>query len=129
MRCKDFYEDEINEESRKLTRLNTSITKLEAEDIDTEILEPLQLMVKEAQKNVNELKNISKKLKELQDEFFTEIKFISDIVNIDMPEPSEIDLLQDKVQNPLQLIEDYKKQKGIKTAVPWQICYKIYLKE
>lgn len=115
VRCKDFYEDEINEESRKLTRLNTSITKLEAEDIDTEILEPLQLMVKEAQKNVNELKNISKKLKELQDEFFTEIKFISDIVNIDMPEPSEIDLLQDKVQNPLQLIEDYKKQKGIKT--------------
>lgn len=115
VRCKDFYEDEINEESRKLTRLNTSITKLEVEDIDTEILEPLQLMVKEAQKNVNELKNISKKLKELQDEFFTEIKFISDIVNIDMPEPSEIDLLQDKVQNPLQLIEDYKKQKGIKT--------------
>ena len=72
-------------------------------------------MEKEAQKNLNELKNISKKLKELQDEFFTEIKFISDIVNIDMPEPSEIDLLQDKVQNPLQLIEDYKKQKGIKT--------------
>jgi hypothetical protein len=36
-------------------------------------------------------------------------------VNIDMPEPSEIDLLQDKVQNPLQLIEEYKKEKGIKT--------------
>jgi hypothetical protein len=32
-----------------------------------------------------------------------------------MPEPSEIDLLQDKVQNPLQLIEEYKKEKGIKT--------------
>ena len=115
VRCKDFYEDEIDEESRKLTRLNTSITKLAAEDIEAEILEPLQLMVKEAQKNVNELKEISKKLKELQDEFFTEIKFISDIVNIDMPEPSEIDLLQDKVQNPLQLIEEYKKEKGIQT--------------
>jgi hypothetical protein len=32
-----------------------------------------------------------------------------------MPEPSEIDLLQDKVQNPLELIEAYKKQKGIQT--------------
>ena len=72
-------------------------------------------MVKEAQKNVNELKDISKKLKKIQDEFFTEIKFIADIVNIDMPEPSEIDLLQDKVKNPLQLIEEYKKEKGIKT--------------
>jgi GTP-binding protein EngB required for normal cell division len=115
VRCKDFYEDEIDEESRKLTRLNTSITKLAAEDIDSEILEPLQLMVKEAQKNVNKLKEISKKLKELQDEFFTEIKFIADSVNIAMPEPSEIDLLQDKVQNPLQLIEAYKKEKGIQT--------------
>ena len=115
VRCKDFYEDEIDEESRKLTRLNTSITKLAAEDIEAEILEPLQLMVKEAQKNVNGLKDISKKLKELQDEFFTEIKFISDIVNIDMPEPSEIDLLRDKVQNPLQLIEEYKKENGIQT--------------
>ena len=115
MRCKEFYEDEIDEESRKLTRLNTSITKLMGEDIDAEILEPLQLLVSNEQKNVNELKAISKRLKELQDEFFTEIKFISDIVGIAMPEPSEIDLLQDKIKNPLQLIEEYKREKGIRT--------------
>ena len=86
-----------------------------AEDIDSEILEPLKKMVSEVQKNVNELKEIQKKLKELQDEFFTEIKFISDIVKIAMPEPSEIDLLQDKIKNPMQLIEEYKKEKSIKT--------------
>lgn len=114
-RCKEFYEDEIEEESRQLNRLNTSIMKLSAEDIDPEILEPLQLMVQEAQKNVNELKAIYKTLKELQNEFFAEIKFISDLVGIAMPEPSEIDLLQDKVQDPLQLIEAYKKQQGIQT--------------
>lgn len=115
VRCKEFYDEEIDEESRKLSRLNTSITKLMAENINFEILEPLQSMVKDAQKNVNELKNISKKLKELQNEFFTEIKFISDIVGIAMPEPSEIDLLQDKVKNPLQLMEEFKREKGIKT--------------
>lgn len=115
VRCKEFYEDEIEEESRQLTRLNTSITKLMAEEIEDEILEPLQLMVREAQKNVNELKEIRKKLKELQDEFFTEIKFISDMVGIAMPEPSEIDLLQDKVKNPMQLMEEYKREKGIQT--------------
>ena len=114
-RCKEFYEDEINEESRMLTRLNTSITKLSLEDIEAETIEPLQLIVKEAQKNVNLMKDVSRKLKELQDEFFTEIKFISDVVGIAMPEPSEIDLLQDKVTNPLEMIEEYKKQKGIKT--------------
>lgn len=115
VKCKDFYVDEIDEESRRLTRLNTSITRLSIEDIDTEVLEPLQLLIKSAQNNVKELKEIRKKLKELQNEFFTEIKFISDIVGIIMPEPSEIDLIQDKVQNPLRLIEEYKKKKGIKS--------------
>lgn len=61
------------------------------------------------------MKDIRRTLKELQDEFFTEIKFISDIVGIAMPEPSEIDLMQDKVKNPLQMIEEYKKEKGIRT--------------
>lgn len=115
VRCKKFYEDEIDEESRTLIKLNTSITKLLAEDIDSEILEPLQMMVREAQKNVNVLKGISKKLKELQDEFFTEIKFIADVVGISMPEPSEIDLLQNKIQNPFHMIKEYKKANGIKT--------------
>lgn len=113
VRCREFYEDNINEESRKLTQLNTSITRLASEEIDFEILEPLQRMVKEAQKKVNELKNISKELKELQNDFFAEIKSISDLVGIAMPEPSEIDLLQDKIQNPRLLIDKYKKEKGI----------------
>lgn len=115
VRCKEFYETEIDEESRRLTRLNTSITKLMAEDIDPGIVETLQMMVRESQRHVNELKAIGKRLKELQNEFFTEIKFISDIVGISMPEPSEIDLLQDKVKNPLELIEEYKREKGIQT--------------
>ncbi len=115
VKCKEFYEDEIETESRQLTRLNTSITRLSAEDIDFEILDPLQMMVREAQNNVNELKDISQKLKQLQNEFFTEIKYISDIVGIAMPEPSEIDLIRDKLTNPLQLIEDYKKAHNIKT--------------
>ena len=55
------------------------------------------------------------RLKELQNEFFTEIKLIADAVNIDMPEPSEIELIRDKMQNPSQLIEQYKKENGIQT--------------
>ncbi len=115
VKCKDYYEDRIDEESRELTRLNTSITRLNGEDIPSDILEPLNQLVKISRKNVNELKDILKKVKELQDEFFTEIKFISDVVGIDMPEPSEIDLIKDKVQNPLEILAEYKKVKGIKT--------------
>lgn len=115
VRCKDFYTDEIEEESKKLSRLNTSLTKLSAEDIDYEILAPLEAMIADAKRNVNELKEIKKKLKELQYEFFTEIKYISDRVGIAMPEPSEIDLIKDKIHNPMEMLEEYKAKKGIKT--------------
>lgn len=112
-RCKEYYEQEIDEQSKQLNRLNTSITKLMGENVDTEILEPLQAIVREARKNVNELNEIKSELKKLQDEFFAEIKYVADMVGIDMPEPSEIDLLQDRVKNPLQLIEEYRSKKGI----------------
>lgn len=114
IQCKNFYEDEIDEENRRLNRLNISITRLSVEEIDTNILEPLEQLVRAAKESVNELKNISRQLKELQDEFFTEIKYIADIVGIAMPEPSEIDLLQENAMNPLQLIEGYRKKNGIK---------------
>ena len=115
MRCRDFYESEIEEESRRLSRLNLTLTKLSGEDVPAEILEPVYLVVKEIQKNINKLKEIQKLVKDLQNEFFTEIKFIADVVGIDMPEPSEIDLIQSKVQNPLQIFEEYQKQQGQKT--------------
>lgn len=114
VKCREFYEENIDEESRKLQRLNQSITTLQLEDIDMEALEPLQLMVKEAQRKVNNLKATKQILQELQNEFFTNIKYVADSVGIAMPEPSEIDLLKDKVDNPLQLLEDYIKAKGIK---------------
>lgn len=52
VQCKVFYEDEIEEERRKLNRLNTSITKLHIrnEEVDQDVLEPLQMMVDEAKK-------------------------------------------------------------------------------
>lgn len=115
VRCKEFYEETINEESRKLTKLNGTITTLSAEDLDYDVLEPLQLLIKESQKKIKRLKDIQAKLKELQNEFFTEIKFISDIVGISMPEPSEIDLLQENAVSPLAMMEEYKKSKGIQS--------------
>lgn len=113
--CKDYYEEEIDEESRKLTRLNTSITKLAVEDISNDILTPLQELIRDAQNHINELKEILKTLKILKEDFFTEIKHVSNIVGISMPEPSEIDLLEKKIKSPIDIINDYKKEKGIKT--------------
>lgn len=52
-------------------------------------------------------------LKELQDKFFTEIKEIADRVNIEMPEPSEIDLIQDRIYDPKTVLDEYCEKYGL----------------
>ena len=110
VRCRDYYSGEINEESRKLSRLNYSLTVLEG---DAEAMEPLQRMKADYQKTISSLKRILAEVRSLQDAFFTEIKIVSDLVGIEMPEPGEIDLLEAKVRSPLQLIEDYRKKHNL----------------
>ena len=89
-RCKAYYEERINEEGRKLARLNHSRTALSG---DPEAMEPLDGMIVAYQSEIVSLKKIKETLQRLQDAFFTEIKKISDQVGIQMPEPSEIDLM------------------------------------
>ena len=62
------------------------------------------------------MKELIEKLKELKDEFFTEIKYISDKVGIEMPEPSQISLSKEDMKNPLGELKklnivDNKKEK------------------
>lgn len=111
VKCKEYYEDIIDNESKRLNRLNTTLTLSD----NTTVTECLSSLINEIKRNINELKDISAKLKVLQEEFFTEIKIVSDIVGIRMPEPSEIDLIQDKIQNPLAVIKKYKQKHGIKS--------------
>ena len=111
VKCKNYYDDLISAESKRLNRLNTSLT-LSENEVVTECLSSL---IYEIKKHINELKEDKKNLKKLQDEFFTEIKIISDKFGIEMPEPSEIDLIQDKIQNPIEEIKKYKEKNNIKS--------------
>lgn len=110
VKCKAFYDEELQEEGKRLNRLNTALT-LSDDDLINECLSSL---AKDISKNQVQLKQIQEKLKQLQDEFFAEIKRISDIVGIEMPEPSEIDLIKDKVVNPIEIIKAYKQKYNIK---------------
>lgn len=64
-------------------------------------------------RNILEIKKCKEMLHELQNEFFTEIKRIADSVSIEMPEPSEIDLLSDKLVDPKAVIEAYCSDSGL----------------
>jgi GTP-binding protein EngB required for normal cell division len=110
-KCKEYYEYSIDSENKRLNRLNTALT---LSDNDT-VSECISSLVKEIKRNLSEIKDMKTKLKEIQDEFFGEIKTVSDIVGIEMPEPSEIDLIKDKIVDPLKVIQEYKQKHGIKS--------------
>ncbi len=108
-KCKEYYDAEIDEESKRLNRLNKAITL----STDDTVSECLTSLIAEIKRSVNDLKERKEKLKTLQNEFFSEIKRIGDKVNIVMPEPSEIDLIRDKIADPKAVLDSYCEKQGI----------------
>lgn len=112
-KCREYYFNKITEENRKLSKLNTSIMLLNSEYVKDTIMEPLQILKKEIKDKILELQAINDKLKIIQDEFFTEIKYIGDMVGIQMPESSEVNLIKNKTKSPLDVINELKSEKSI----------------
>lgn len=109
-RCKEYYDEKLDEEGKRLNRLN----KAETLSDDASITECLASLLAETKRSMAVTKECKDKLKGLQDEFFAEIKRIADLVHIQMPEPSEIDLIKDKIVNPKEVLEAYFVKQGIK---------------
>ena len=109
-KCKEYYDDELDNEGRRLNRLNKAVTL----SSDGDVSEYLTSLMNEVKRNITNLKERKEALQNLQNEFFAEIKRIGDIVHIDMPEPSDIDLIRDKIVDPKTVLEEYCQKKGIK---------------
>ena len=107
--CREYYDEQITEENRRLNRLNKALT-LTTDDIQ----DYLTSLVAEIKNRLQVLKGTQQKVKKLQDDFFSELKRVADQVGIRMPEPEEIDLLQDKIQDAMKVIKAYKEQHQMK---------------
>lgn len=115
--CKEFYDEKIDIESKRLDRLNKAATLTD----DREVSECLTSLIGEIKKSVTDLKKRKEKLKELQTDFFSEIKCIGDAVNIEMPVPTEIDLIRDKAVNPKAVLDEYCKKYNVKHKTELEI--------
>ncbi len=119
-KCKEYYDYNIDNENKRLNRLNTALTLSDNNDVT----ECLSSLINESKRNLESLREIKENLKAIQDEFFTEIKKVADIVGIEMPEPSEIDLLTDKIVNPIKVLKEFKRKKGIKDNLSIELIIK-----
>lgn len=109
--CRKFYDETLKEKERWLSRLNRALTyQGDNEDVN-ECLTDVSLDVKDS---IKEIKYIRENLHRLQTDFFTEIKRVADCVKIKMPEPSEIDILEDNVKNPAVVLEKLLKKQNRK---------------
>ena len=109
--CKRYYDDALYEEKRKLSRLNHALTFGGDNEEISDCLDDLELETKE---KIHDLTESRAQLAEIQQEFFTAIKYVADQVNIIMPEPSEIELMEDKISDPISIVKNLLKKQDKK---------------
>ncbi|OON95456.1 MAG: hypothetical protein ATN31_10980 [Candidatus Epulonipiscioides saccharophilum] len=112
VQCHQFYETEIEKGRHKLQCLNKSLTQMDS--LPDEALKPLELVVEEIRKNVISLLDVNEGMRMLQIEFFTHLKLIGDTVGIDLPLPSEIELISHVNQDVAKWLDSYSKLHSIK---------------
>ncbi|MCM1222386.1 MAG: dynamin family protein [Lachnospiraceae bacterium] len=94
-KCKEYYENQILERRKYISRINKSSAYSDHEFVLT-FLDELRKTTVDEISSFKETENI---LSEISLSFFEEISNISKKVGIDMPEPTEIDLIDDKMED------------------------------
>lgn len=96
LKCKNFHEENLYENRKYLSRINKSIGYTTNESDYGFTLNFLNEIKSEVENKIKNHKEMLERLSELNNEFFKELNKISSIINIEMIEPSEIDLLCEK---------------------------------
>lgn len=110
LRMRNYYREEVTGEKEHRAALNQALTLFQDDRLSCQVRNLLDRLGAE----VKRLEDHGDRLEALQYEFFRELKFIGDQVGISLPEPSEIDLLGDDARDPLSVLKQYLRHKGIK---------------
>ncbi|WP_298482116.1 dynamin family protein [uncultured Ruminococcus sp.] len=119
-KCKEYYDELLDEEKKQHSRLSHILADVSLENDDAR--DYLNSMDNAAKRQISDLKELKEQLHQLQDQFFTEIKRIGDAVSIEMPEPSEIDLLSDRITDPKAVLDTYCAKHGMDTPKHKNLC-------
>lgn len=109
LRVRDYYEEELNDQKTYRTTLNQAQTMIQ----DSEINDKIRRLLRKIGTEIEVLETHKNTLRELQDKFFKELKFVGDQVGIALPEPNEIDLLGDEATDPLSVVQQYLTKRGL----------------
>lgn len=98
-----------SEEAKRLNILNKVVALIDDESTSKEA----DILRRHAQGELTKIESSSKDLSEIEEIFFTLLKQIGDEVNIELPEPHDLDLLDLRPINLLTLLENHCKEDQI----------------
>lgn len=112
--CREYYKKKREEAGTEIRNLQNALLLLDASD---EVALYIERVKSNSEREREEMTRAEKEMVRLQTEFFKEIKTAADEVGIYMPEPKDIDVLEDKITNPLTVLQNYNREHGEKTAL------------
>lgn len=104
--CKKYYEKCREEVSGEIRNLQSA----HAQSGGDEIKKYVERVIVKSKAEKIMYENAIKEISELQTIFFKAIRMVAMEENIYMPEPSEIEVLGDKITNPLTVLQDYNRE-------------------
>lgn len=118
--CREFYKKKSEEASAEVRNLKNALLLLEDNGETSVYIERVKA---NSEKEKVRMSEAEKEMLKIQTEFFKEIKVVADSVGIYMPEPKDIEVLEDKITDPLAILQEYnqKHKKVISNEVKEQI--------
>lgn len=109
-----YYNEQIGDAIRRLEKAKKVATNVEAQDDRSkQCLRDIEL---EAKNHNKEFQELELKLRDYQKKFFSIVKEVGEMVGIDLPEPDEIDMLENVSLDLKELLRDYCKRHNIKPS-------------
>lgn len=102
--CREYYKKKKEEAGTEIRNLKNALLLLEDNE---EVGIYIERVKENCEKEREVMIKAEKEMVRLQTEFFKEIKVAADEVGIYMPEPKDIDVLSDKITNPLTVLQAY----------------------
>ena len=105
--CREYYKKKAEEASSEVRNLKNALLLLEDNGETAVYIERVKA---NSEKEKAVMLDAEKQMLRIQTEFFKEIKVVADSVGIYMPEPKDIDVLSDKITDPLTILQKYNQE-------------------
>lgn len=108
MECGKYYDQQLYLDGKRRERISKAMLEVQSDNL----FQGLDLLIHEIDANRGRFREKEKQLAELRMTFFTLIKAVGDQCGIPLPEPNEMDLIREKVPNPMDVLSNFKKLHG-----------------